>query len=169
MTHQRFIVLGLFVAISGLWLSVADVQAQTSQVAFGSLKQDPDLPVEVTAETLDVNQVDGSAVFKGNVVVIQGEMRLAAERVLVIYNNEASAIEKLVATGDVVLVSGPDEAEAERADYEVGSGTIVMTTNVLLTQGATAVSGDKMTVNLNTGTAEMNGRVKTVFTSDKKQ
>ena len=155
-------------AVLGLGHWAADAQAQTSQVAFGSLKQDPDLPVEVTAETLDVNQQDGTAVFNGNVVVIQGEMRLAAANVLVIYSDEESAIKRLIATGDVVLVSGPDEAEAERADYEIGTGTVVMTTNVLLTQGATAVSGDKMTVNLNTGTAEMNGRVKTVFKSEKK-
>ena len=168
MTYLRSIALGLCMAVLGLGYWVADAQAQTSQVAFGSLKQDPDLPVEVTAETLDVNQQDGTAVFNGNVVVIQGEMRLAAARVLVIYSDEESAIQRLIATGDVVLVSGPDEAEAERADYEIGSGTVVMTTNVLLTQGATAVSGDKMTVNLNTGTAEMNGRVKTVFQSEKK-
>jgi lipopolysaccharide export system protein LptA len=166
--YLRIFALGLCVVVLGFGLSLADAQAQTSQVAFGSLKQDPDLPVEVTAETLDVNQEDGTAVFNGNVVVIQGEMRLAAARVLVIYSDEESAIKRLIATGDVVLVSGPDEAEAERADYEIASGTVVMTTNVLLTQGATAVSGDKMTVNLNTGTAEMNGRVKTVFRSEKK-
>lgn len=168
MTYLRNITFGLCVAVLGYGYGSGDAQAQTSQVAFGSLKQDPDLPVEVTAETLDVNQQDGTAVFNGNVVVIQGEMRLAAANVLVIYSNEESAIKRLIATGDVVLVSGPDEAEAERADYEIGTGTVVMTTNVLLTQGATAVSGDKMTVNLNTGTAEMSGRVKTVFRSDKK-
>jgi lipopolysaccharide export system protein LptA len=153
-------------ALLGFGHSLA--HAQSSQVAFGSLKQDPNLPVEVTAETLDVNQQDGTAVFNGNVVVIQGEMRLAAARVLVIYSEEESAIKRLIATGDVVLVSGPDEAEAERADYEIDSGTVVMTTNVLLTQGTAAVSGDKMTVNLLTGTAEMDGRVKTIFQSEKK-
>ena len=150
-----------------LGIGHSSAQAQSSQVAFGSLKQDPDLPVEVTAETLDVNQQDGTAVFNGNVVVIQGEMRLAAARVLVIYSEEESAIKRLIATGDVVLVSGPDEAEAERADYEIDSGTVVMTTNVLLRQGTAAVSGDKMTVNLLTGTAEMDGRVKTIFQSEK--
>ncbi|MEP1933484.1 MAG: lipopolysaccharide transport periplasmic protein LptA [Roseibium sp.] len=168
MTYLRNIALVLCSAVLSVGLLTGSAKGQTSQVAFGSLKQDPDLPVEVTAETLNVNQLDGTAVFSGNVVVIQGEMRLAAAEVLVIYSEEESAIKRLIATGDVVLVSGPDQAEAERADYEIESGTVVMTENVLLTQGPTAVSGDKMTVNLNTGTAEMIGRVKTVFQSDKK-
>lgn len=60
-------------------------------------------------------------------------------------------------------MSGPDAAEAERADYDIVSGTIVMTTNVLLTQGQNALTADKMTVNLRDGTAQMNGRVKTIF------
>nr|WP_251134449.1 LptA/OstA family protein [Falsiruegeria litorea] len=150
-----------------LALGAAPVLAQSANVAFGAIKADPSLPVEVTADTLDVNQEDGSAEFLGNVVVGQGEMRLSAKRVLVIYNQEASGIERMEATGDVVLVSGPDAAQAERADYTIDSGVIVMTGNVLLTQGQNALTSNKMTVNLITGTAQMVGRVKTILNSDK--
>lgn len=138
-------------------------QAQGTKVAFGAIKADPTLPVEVTADSLDVNQADGSAEFIGNVLVGQGAMRLSAKRVLVIYNQDASAIERMEATGDVVLVNGPDAAEAERADYSIVTGVIVMTGNVLLTQGPNALTSDKMTVNLTTGTANMVGRVKTIL------
>lgn len=141
--------------------------AQTTEVAFGTIKADPTLPVEVTADTLDVDQTSGSAEFKGNVLVGQGEMRLSAQRVLVIYDEEASAIERLEATGDVVLVSGPDAAEADKAEYTIDTGVIVMTGDVLLTQGANALTSDKMTVNLTTGTAQMVGRVKTILNPDK--
>ncbi|SEJ36609.1 lipopolysaccharide export system protein LptA [Cribrihabitans marinus] len=140
--------------------------AQEANVAFGTIKADPGLPVEVTAETLDVNQEDGTALFRGDVRVGQGEMRLNARQVLVIYNSDNSGIERLEATGDVLLVSGPDAAQAERADYTIGSGVIVMTGDVLLTQGANALTSNKMTVNLQTGTAQMVGRVKTILIPD---
>lgn len=137
--------------------------AQGTQLAFGSVRADPNLPVEVSADALDVNQQDGSALFKGNVLIGQGEMRLSANSVLVIYTQGGGGIQRLEAVGDVVLVSGPDAAEAERADYSVSNGVIVMTGDVLLTQGNNALTSDKMTVNLVSGTAQMVGRVKTIL------
>lgn len=132
-------------------------------MAFGSVNADPTLPVEVTSETLNVNQEDGSAEFIGDVIVIQGEMRLTADRVLVIYNEERSAIERMEATDNVVLVSPPDAAEGDWAEYTIDSGVIEMKGNVLLTQGPSVISGDEMIANLTTGTATMSGRVKTIL------
>nr|WP_247742499.1 MULTISPECIES: LptA/OstA family protein [unclassified Ruegeria] len=143
--------------------SVLSVSAQQTQVAFGVQKADPSLPVEVTSESLNVNQEDGSAEFIGNVIVIQGEMRLTAERVLVIYNADRSGIERMEATEDVVLVSPPDAAEGDWAEYTIDSGVIVMRGNVLLTQGPSTISGDQMNANLTTGTATMTGNVKTIL------
>lgn len=163
MLHRRVLLLCLPLAFVGLI-----AQAQETQVAFGTIKADPSLPVEVTSDSLDVSQTDGSAEFLGNVVVGQGVMRLSAPRVLVIYNQEASGIERMEATGGVVLVNGPDAAEADRADYSIDSGVIVMTGDVLMTQGPNALTSDKMTVNLTTGTARMNGRVKTILQTDTK-
>ncbi len=132
-------------------------------MAFGSVNADPTLPVEVTSETLNVNQEDGSAEFIGDVIVIQGEMRLTADRVLVIYNEERSAIERMEATDNVVLVSPPDAAEGDWAEYTIDSGVIEMKGNVLLTQGPSIISGDEMIANLTMGTATMSGRVKTIL------
>jgi lipopolysaccharide export system protein LptA len=146
-----------------LFAGAVTATAQEAQVAFGSANADPSLPVEVTSEILNVNQEDGSAEFLGNVVVIQGEMRLTAERVLVIYNEERSAIERMEATENVVLVSPPDAAEGDWAEYTIDSGVIVMKGNVLLTQGPSIISGDQMNANLTTGTATMTGRVKTIL------
>mgnify|MGYP005992730113 CR=1 FL=1 len=162
MSYFRLLIVSFLFA-----LGAAPVAAQGTSVAFGTIKADPTLPVEVTADTLDVNQENGSAEFLGNVLVGQGEMRLSAKRVLVIYNQEASGIERMEATGDVVLVSGPDAAQSQRADYTIESGVIVMTGDVLLTQGENALTSNKMTVNLITGTAQMVGRVKTILNSEK--
>ncbi|SNR38557.1 lipopolysaccharide transport periplasmic protein LptA [Puniceibacterium sediminis] len=139
------------------------VLAQGAQVAFGGMKQDTSAPVEVTADQLAVNQTDGTALYTGNVVIGQGEMRLAAPRVLVVYAEAAGRIERLEATGGVTLVNGQDAAEAERADYNIDAGTVVMTGNVLLTQGDNALTSEHMTVNLDDGTAQMSGRVKSVL------
>lgn len=158
MFHTRALILSIYCA-----LAAVPVAAQETSVAFGAVKADPSLPVEVTADTLDVNQEDGSAEFKGNVLVGQGEMRLSAQRVLVIYSQDTSGIERMEAVGDVVLVNGPDAAQADRADYSIDTGVIVMTGDVLLTQGANAVTSNKMTVNLVNGTARMVGRVKTIL------
>lgn len=138
-------------------------EAQGTQVAFGAVQQNSGLPVEVTADSLSVDQKTGTAIFTGNVVIGQGEMRLSAERVLVVYREEPRGISRLEATGGVTLVSGTDAAESERADYNVDEGTIVMSGNVLLAQGPSAVTADTMTVQLEDGTAQMSGRVKTVL------
>ena len=141
--------------------------AQETRVAFGAMRADPTLPVEVTADTLDVNQETGEAVFTGNVVIGQGEMRLAAPRVLVVYKSDTDGIDRLEATGGVTLVSGPDAAEAERADYTIDSGTVILIGDVLLTQGRSALTSEGAVINLTTGTAQMTGRVRTILQSDR--
>lgn len=141
------------------------VLAQGTQVAFGSLREDPNAPVEVTADSLSVNQKDGTATFSGNVLVGQGSMRLSAGKVLVVYKEGGEGIERLQASGGVTLVSDQDAAEAQNADYDIKDGVIVMSGNVLLTQGQSALSAQRMTVDIDAGTAHMSGRVKTVLKS----
>ena len=135
--------------------------AQGANVAFGTIAQDTSLPVEVSSDELSVDQQTGTAIFTGHVVIGQGEMRLSAQRVLVVYRATQDGIAKMEATGGVTLVSGLDAAEAQRADYDIDDGTIVMRGNVLLAQGASALSADVMTIRLTDGTAQMTGNVRT--------
>ena len=144
-------------------LGSAPVFAQGTNVAFGTIRQDTTAPVEVTADNLAVDQATGKAVFEGNVLIGQGELRLSAQKVEVVYRESVAGIASLAATGGVTLVSGADAAEAARADYDIDSGTIVMTGDVLLTQGPSALTAQKMTVDLENGTARMSGRVKTIL------
>lgn len=137
--------------------------AQGASVAFGGLKQDTSLPVEVSADQLAVNQADGTAVFTGNVLVGQGEMRLSAGEVKVEYTADGSSISRLFASGGVTLINATDAAESREAVYSIDSGQVVMTGDVLLTQGNNALSGQKLVINLKSGTGVMEGRVQTVF------
>jgi lipopolysaccharide export system protein LptA len=151
----------------GLGFSAPFAQTNGATVAFGSMKGDPTLPVEVTADQLQVNQADGTAVFTGNVIVIQGEMRLTAPLVKVNYAKDQKTIERLDASGGVTLVNGGEAAESKEAVYTIDTGEVVMTGDVLLTQGTSALSGNLLTVDLNTGQGVMQGRVQTVFVPGK--
>lgn len=154
----------IFIALA-LFAVPAMTMAQGAQVAFGGLKHDSSLPVEVTSDQLEINQADGSATFIGNVIIGQGTMRLSAGRVVVEYakGGGAQRISKLHATGGVVLVNGDEAAEAKQAIYSIDNSNIVMTGNVILTQGQSALSANRMVVDLKTGQAKLEGRVKTIL------
>ncbi|MBK4218031.1 lipopolysaccharide transport periplasmic protein LptA [Paracoccus caeni] len=148
--------------LTALILAAAPAGAQ--QVAFGGMSADASAPVEVAADNLAVNQADGSAVFTGNVVIGQGQMRLAADSVTVEYADSGqSRIRSLHAKGKVTLVSGEDAAEAAEAIYEVESGNVTLTGDVVLTQGQNVLTGNRMTVSLTDGTAQVEGRVRTIL------
>ncbi|MGQ0566918.1 MAG: lipopolysaccharide transport periplasmic protein LptA [Gemmobacter sp.] len=138
--------------------------AQGAKVAFGGLKQDTSQPVEITADSLEVNQTDGQATFTGNVLVGQGDLRLSAARIQVEYQADGQGISRLHATGGVTIVNATDAAEAAEAVYTIASGNVVMTGDVVLTQGQNAISGERLVLDLQAGTGVMEGRVKTVFT-----
>jgi lipopolysaccharide export system protein LptA len=143
--------------------SVPDPAAAQAQVAFSGLQLDSNLPVEVSADQLAVSQGDGTATFTGNVEVAQGEMRMTAGEVRVDYAEGGDDIEKMVATGGVTFVNGQEAAEAREAIYTLTAGEVVLTGDVILTQGPNAISGERLVVDLNTGTGRMEGRVRTIL------
>lgn len=153
----------LLVAATALVLISAVSAFGQAKVAFGGLKADTTLPVEVNSESFSVETETGNAVFKGNVRVAQGEMVMAAGEVRIVYTPDGNAIQTLVASGGVTLTNAAEAAEAAEAVYTIDSGVVVMTGNVLLTQGASTMSAQKLTINLKTGTGELEGGVKTTF------
>jgi len=147
----------------------AFVAAQGGKIAFGNSKQNRNLPIEVTADSLSVNQNENTATFTGNVLIGQGDMRLSAPTVLVIYRADKSGIKMLKAWGGVTLTSGEDAAEAIRAQYNVDTGQIEMHGDVLLLQGLYVLTGDRMYVDTINDTARMAGRVKTLLNQEPSQ
>lgn len=153
-----------FLIVTSLCAALAGpVLSQGSNIAFGNIKQDATAPVEVSADTMDINQNTGTATLSGNVLIGQGAMRLSASSVSIVYNADRSQIAQLKASGGVTLVSGEDAAEAASADYDVSTGLIVLSGNVLLVQGQAAITADRMRVDTSAGTARMEGQVKTVL------
>jgi len=155
-------VLYRLIALLALLTFPLGVVAQTA-IALGGINADPSAPVEITADALAVDQDSGQATFQGNVVIGQGEMRVAAATVRVIYDAQTGDIARLLASGGVTFVTATEAAEATSANYDLAGGTLTLSGDVLLTQGASALSADSMVVNLTTGSAQMEGRVRTVF------
>ncbi len=134
-----------------------------SNVALGGLTVDTSAAVEVSADTLSVDQATGKAVFSGNVVIGQGDLRVSAGSVEVIYADDTGDIASLIASDGVTFVTATEAAEAQSATYDLQAGTLLLTGNVLLTQGPNALSAETMTINVADGTASMEGRVRTVL------
>ena len=160
-------------AMTGVFsfIATAELSAQSqteaeetgTSIAFGSRKQNTDAPIDVTSATLAVDENANTALFTGDVVVVQDNMTLYAPWVKVFYLEDQSGISHMHARQGVTLIQGEEAAEGEEADYDLEKDVIVMRGDVLVTQKLSAIAADKMTVKLEDGTALMTGRVKSLL------
>jgi lipopolysaccharide export system protein LptA len=154
-------------AIVPLLAAGAMAEAQSTTMAFGDMAIDPDAPIEMTADTLSISQPDGTATFSGNVLVVQGELRITANDMRIEYvegsDGERTRISRLLAGGGVTVVTPAEAAEAQEAVYSIADETVVMSGDVLLTQGPNVISGQKLSIDLAAGTGTFEGRVRTVI------
>ncbi len=155
----------LHTAILAIALAATHPAAAQVGIGFGGVAHDADQPVEVTADSLSIDQTNGRAVFEGNVIIVQGDLRMAAGRVEVVYSDGADggAVQEVIASGGVLVARGADAAEGVEARYDIASALLTMSGDVLVTQGATAIAGDSMTINMTTGNGTVDGRVRTVL------
>lgn len=154
------------IAAASVWLLMAPQSGAqgADTIRFGGMKADVKAPIEVAADALSVDQSTGHAVFTGNVEISQGEMHLSATTVTIRYADQNQhRIQQMEADGAVTLVSGPDAAEADHAIYEVETGEITLTGDVLLSQGQNVMSAASVKVDLATGSARAEGRVRTIL------
>lgn len=136
--------------------------AQGTSISLGGLSHDQSAPVEISADALNVDQTGGTAEFLGNVVIGQGDLKMAAQSVRVIYGDN-SRIARLKASGNVTLATLTEAIEAEAADYDLDRGMLLLSGDVLFTQNGTALSANRMSINLNTGQGQLDGRVRAIL------
>lgn len=142
--------------------------AQGTNLSFSGLNAVRGQPVEVRSDSLTVDNTTGETVFSGNAVLGQGDMRLAAQTITVVYApGDNARIRRLEAVGSVTLVTAAEAAESDSAVYDIEGGTVRMSGSVLLTQGPNTLSGDRLTVNLRTGQGTLEGRVRTIIQTDR--
>lgn len=140
--------------------------AQSASVSLGVQNHDSDLPVEITSQELALDQENSLAIFTGDVLVRQGELTMACNKMRVEYGPDADGNDeiKVIRMFGGVTLAGPEEtAESDGAVYDLIQETLVMTGNVLITQGITALASDQMNYDLTTGDGVLQGNVKTVL------
>lgn len=145
-----------------------------TNLSLGAFKVSADMPVQVVSDELQMDQNVNTAIFTGNVEVEHGDLTLNSATVLVEYgmvegSTKSNQIIRITARGDVKMTSPTETAESSVAVYTLATRQIVMTDNVVVTQGPNTVSGERMVVNLDDGTAVMQGRVHTFITNSKPQ
>jgi lipopolysaccharide export system protein LptA len=141
--------------------------AQDEGAKFGTLEEDSDKEIHATSDTMEVQEELGYAILEGNVVVIQGGSKLTAKKVRAEYTEDRSEIQTIIATGDVVLLSGGDIAKGDEAVYEIDKNTITLIGNAYVKQGKDTMNSERVLLNTLTGSSVMTGRVTTVLTPKK--
>src|SRR5581483_3184466 len=86
-------------------------------------KYKSDKPVEINADNLEVQQEKNLAIFSGNVVAVQGDMRLKSDRMTVHYRKSdergggdapKDAISSIEVDGHVLLATPEETASGEQ-------------------------------------------------------
>ncbi len=126
------------------------------------------LPIEISADRLQADSARNSVAFEGNVVAVQGDVTLRADRLSAEYDRQARAIEKISAEGNVRVLHLQKEARADRAVFFNFEQRIVLTGDAVLLQGENALRGETVTIHLRENRSEVvgggpGGRVRAVI------
>ena len=131
---------------------------------------DTSLPIEISADSLEVQQDLQTAIFRGDVDAVQGELNLRADQLTVHYrrgDNGENSVSRIDAEGNVFLSSPSEMAQGDRGVYDVDADMIELTGSVVLTRGENVIKGNRLTLNLVTGKSKMESgggeRVKALF------
>lgn len=145
------------------------VLAQSKSPTDG-FKHDKSAKIEVTADSLQVDQSQKLAIFEGEVVAGQDTMRLTTDKLAVTYASQGrDQIQHMRADGNVFLVNGNSTAKGSWAEYDVAGGLINMGGEVVVTMGDIVIASPSMQIDLNTGLAQATGgRVTSIVTPAKK-
>ncbi len=140
-------------------LPLLAVAPAAGQQAGSALKgHDSNAPVDVAADRIEVQDRADRAIFSGNVVARQGNMRMNAARVTVAYTNTGGVqVERIEASGGVTLRTPSETARGNFAIYDVDRRIVTMIGGVHLTQGSNRVQGGRLVLDLNSHRAVMDG------------
>lgn len=153
MTMRRKLVLALAAASAGI---AALAQAQEPVSALRG--HDADAPVDVTANRIEVHDRSDRAIFVGDVHVTQGNLTLDTERLTVAYQSAGGIqIERLDASGGVVVRSPSETARGNFAVYDLERKLITLIGDVRLARGGSQIAGSRLVIDLTSGRAVIDG------------
>jgi lipopolysaccharide export system protein LptA len=146
------------------------------QTMLGSFKSDPNAPMHVEANSLDLQETSNKAVFRGNVIAKQGDLLLQTSELTAFYSGQPGLglargaddpsakakgqgqVVRLQAKHKVIVSSKDDQtATAEWADFDVKANTAVLGGGVTVSKRtddplkSDVTRGDRLKINLTTG------------------
>jgi lipopolysaccharide export system protein LptA len=149
--------------------------AQQSSGAMAGFSANRDQPVKITSNTLEVRDKIHQATFSGDVKLVQGDTTITCRALTVFYEEAEKAkkgapppdpnaqkqsntqIKRAEAKGDVLITQKDQTATGDNGVYDMKSNTMTLTGNVVVTQGASVMRGERMVVNLTTGVTKVDG------------
>jgi lipopolysaccharide export system protein LptA len=118
-------------------------------------------PVDFSAAHIELQDKANRAVLSGGVTLKQAEMTLQAARMTVTYTGQVLSgspqVSRFDAAGGVTITRPNQTARSQYAVYDLNKRVVTMLGAVTLTQGGNTVSGGRLTLNLDTGRAVIDG------------
>lgn len=171
MTNLR-IVLALVATYFGLiTFAAAQAPTQSGTLLPGSNSHEP---INIAADKLDYFDKEQKAIYSGNVVVVQGDTRLNATVLTVLFdrktgagkstgqNSSSSQLRRMEGKGPITIVNMDQVGIGDALVYDKIENKFYLLGNVSLSQGENITKGDKLVYDLTSGQAVVSstGRVK---------
>lgn len=148
-----------------LGLTTNAALAQQNNSRMTGLKLEGNEPIQIESDNLEVRENDGVAIFTGNVSVVQGPTLLRSGKMTVYYATDGGSattgsadIDRLEVEGKVYVRSNTQVATGERGSFDMKKEVLTLTgKEVVLSEGDNVVVGCKLTVQMATGLAQLEG------------
>jgi lipopolysaccharide export system protein LptA len=152
------------IALSALASVTLGAGLAVAQDSISALKgHDSKAPIDLSADRAEAQDRADRAIFAGNVVVRQGTLTLRTARLTLAYASQNGIdINRIDASGGVTVTSPSETAKGDFAVYDLEDGLITMVGNVRLERGGSYLSGGRLTIDLDSGRAVMDGGLRGV-------
>jgi lipopolysaccharide export system protein LptA len=129
--------------------------------AAAQTRHDSTAPIDFSAQNIELQDRANRAILSGGVTIHQATMTLTAARMTVAYTGQIQSgspeVSRVEASGGVTVTRPDQVARAQFGIYDLGRRVITMIGGVTLKQGTNTVSGGRMSINLDTGRATIDG------------
>lgn len=152
------------VALASLTAMTLGAGHASAQEGVSALKgHDSRAPIDLSADRAEAQDRVDRAIFAGNVIVRQGSLTLRTARLTLAYaSQDGIDINRIDASGGVTVTSPSETAKGDFAVYDLEDGLITMVGNVRLERGGSYLSGGRLTIDLDSGRAVMDGGLRGV-------
>lgn len=115
-------------------------------------------PVDVSSDRIEVQDRADRAIFSGNVVAKQDDLTLTTDRLTIAYTNNGNVqIDRLDAAGGVTVRSPSETGRGDFGVYDLNRKIITLIGNVVLQREGSEVRGNRLTIDLDSGRAVVDG------------